>query len=83
MSIRTYYTTNTQIDNKVTNYNYVCSSEMNACYLIMLIMMFIHNMYNTFKVSVQFIIKNALILVDCYYVLYLVFLTMDNHVSET
>ncbi len=35
---------------------------MHACYLIMLIMMFIHNMYNAFKISVQFIIKNAFIL---------------------
>ncbi len=30
---------------------------MDAYYLIMLIMMFIHNMYSTFKISVQFIIN--------------------------
>ncbi len=44
---------------------------MDACYLIMLIIMFIHNMYNTFKISGQFIIKKAFILVDCYYLFYI------------
>ncbi len=38
--------------------------------------MFTHNMYNTFKISVQFIIKKeekkeAFILVDWYYLIYI------------
>ncbi len=45
---------------------------MDACYLIMLIMMFTPNMYNTFKISVQFIMKKkAFILVDWYYLIYI------------
>ncbi len=53
LSIRTYYTTTRSL----VILCWVCSSEMDACYLIMLIVMFTHNMYNTFKISVHFIKK--------------------------
>ncbi len=44
--------------------------------------MFIHNIYNTFKISVQFIIKNAFILVDCYYLFYTWQLVYINVLAE-